>query len=242
MEKMILVPVDQYQSLTEGNKKKATPESALKQSNEVPDDVKVALYQDGFIKKEAKRKNLQNADVENSIKRLKPILENSTRELDALISSFPIDQHGQVREILSILTHLPKVEVSSQQVKIDGNPMNESSSVIIKDMLNNNVEGASSVISHLRGQKKKKSQLKTSQTEKVPSPLKKTVDSATSYESFSKSLIPFLVDQSTPQRKSRSLEKTPTPKRRETTPSPYNNRLRTRKKNVSTNQPKWENY
>ena len=254
MEKMILLPMDRYQSLTVG--KQDTPKSLLNSSKTEADDVKVAKFQEAFVKKETKRKNAQSTDLDGYIKKMKPILEGSAREWETLIASFPSEQHERVRAILNILSHLPKVEVTSQEVKIEGKPMNESSTVIVKEMLDNKIEDAASVIAHLRGYKKNKEE-NTLQGETIPSPAK-GLDSLSSYESFSDSLIPYLAAQSTPERPSRSLEKVVTPKtatprqravsttsvkRRESSPSPYNKRLRTRgKKNVSRNRVRWENY
>ena len=94
MEKMILLPMDRYQSLTEG--KQDTPKSLLNSSKTEADDVKVAKFQEAFVKKETKRKNAQSTDLDDYIKKMKPILEASAREWETLIASFPSEQHERV--------------------------------------------------------------------------------------------------------------------------------------------------
>ena len=232
---MYLIPSDRYQALI---KDKGTPESQLKQSKNEPDDVKLAKYNDAYVRKESKRKNARNTDLNEYIKRMKPILEGSACDLETITSSFPADQHGKVREILNILTRLPKIVVTAQQLKIDGQTLSQSPVTIFQEMIDNGVDGVDSVIARLRGTKQKREKTE------VPSPIKSPKTSS----SFSKFMTPFLEDQSTPQRASRSLDRSNLGMRKETSasplPSPYNRRLRTRKKknNVSGNQSRWENY
>ena len=63
---MILLPMDRYQSLTVG--KQDTPKSLLNSSKTEADDVKVAKFQEAFVKKETKRKNSRMTHSEDYLR------------------------------------------------------------------------------------------------------------------------------------------------------------------------------
>ena len=147
MRKMFLVNPDEYQSL----KKTSLPQTLV--SNDAS-DVKLAKYQDAFVRKRDAGKIKENQGWENLSTRLKPILSGPQSEMQEMLNQFPTDRQNNAQFILSILSRLPKVVLTPKRLLIDGVPMEDSMVDVIDDIMRNDVKGIESLIQVLRLKKR----------------------------------------------------------------------------------------
>ena len=138
MDKMYLVPQDEYESFRG------------KDSSKEASDIKVAKLQDAFIRKRDEKEVRENKNWEQLSSRLKPIMSAHQAELQKIVKDFPEAQQDQAQFLLTLLSRLPKVTISSNRLLIDGQPMTDGIIAIVEDMIDNGIHGVESLISFLR--------------------------------------------------------------------------------------------
>ena len=150
MEKMRLVPVDQARSMDPASVdplKKAKSSSADGDG----DDVVIAKMQDAFIRKNDRKKILEQKNLDDFAKKVKPILSSSADNFQEVLKSFNGDEQALARTILNIIARLPKVSLVKNQLFIDGQIYDADATQMVKDIIKNKITGAESVLQLLRG-------------------------------------------------------------------------------------------
>ena len=140
MDKMVLMPAEQYRALKNGSNEPKKEAS----------DVKMAKFHDSFIRQQNAKKITEDQNWENVSSRLKPIFSSQQADVQKMLKSFPSNQQDQAKLVLNLLARLPKVTLSTEQLLVDGQPMTDSLSAIVKDIMRNDVQGVESLIQALR--------------------------------------------------------------------------------------------
>ena len=185
MEKMFLVPSDQYEVMASGQKKMNTDgktEAA---------DVQMARLQSDQIQSEERNKLREQKSQEDFVKKIKPLLESNRVDLMEILKKFSEDKKGLASTILNMLSRFPMVSLSNERVTIDGQAMSQPLFDIINDIIKNGVTGVESAINALRGVKKN---WKPRAKSKTLHPTFKAIAKSTPKkdEDFSKSMKPYL--------------------------------------------------
>ena len=197
MEKMVLIPQDQYERSKSGNDPKG------KKGGEPP-DVRLKLLYDEQMKKSAREKNKQEKELD----RIQPLLALQSSNLAEVLRNIPQGKQLSANFILRILSRLPKVSIVRNFITIDGEPLNDTASQIVEQIIDNGVIGTEHVIQALRkGHLTYPKILPGSSSKKKPNPplsLPLTQpslnDSKDSFHSFSEENTPYLPKSSTPKR------------------------------------------
>ena len=140
MDKMVLTPAEQYRALKNGSNEPKKEAS----------DVKMAKFQDSFIREQNAKKITEEQNWENVSSRLKPIFSSQQADVQKMLKSFPSNQQDQAKLVLNLLARLPKVSLSAEQLLVDGQPMTDSLTAIVRDIMRNDVRGVESLIQALR--------------------------------------------------------------------------------------------
>ena len=140
MDKMVLMPAEQYRALKNGSNEPKKEAS----------DVKMAKFQDSFIREQNAKKITEEQNWENVSSRLKPIFSSQHADVQKMLKSFPSNQQDQAKSVLNLLARLPKVTLSAEQLLVDGQPMTDSLTAIVRDIMRNDVRGVESLIQALR--------------------------------------------------------------------------------------------
>ena len=140
MDKMVLMPAEQYRALKNGSNEPKKEAS----------DVKMAKFQDSFIREQNAKKITEEQNWENVSSRLKPIFSSQHADVQKMLKSFPSNQQDQAKLVLNLLARLPKVSLSAEQLLVDGQPMTDSLTAIVSDIMRNDVRGVESLIQALR--------------------------------------------------------------------------------------------
>ena len=140
MDKMVLMPAEQYRALKNGSNEPKKEAS----------DVKMAKFQDSFIREQNAKKITEEQNWENVSSRLKPIFSSQQADVQKMLKSFPSNQQDQAKSVLNLLARLPKVTLSAEQLLVDGQPMTDSLTAIVRDIMRNDVRGVESLIQALR--------------------------------------------------------------------------------------------
>ena len=140
MDKMVLMPAEQYRALKNGSNEPKKEAS----------DVKMAKFQDSFIREQNAKKITEEQNWENVSSRLKPIFSSQQADVQKMLKSFPSNQQDQAKLVLNLLARLPKVTLSAEQLLVDGQPMTDSLTAIVRDIMRNDVRGVESLIQALR--------------------------------------------------------------------------------------------
>ena len=148
MEKMRLVPVDQARSMDPAS---VDPLKKAKSSSADGDDVVIAKMQDAFIRKNDRKKILEQKNLDDFAKKVKPILSSSADNFQEVLKSFNGDEQALARTILNIIARLPKVSLVKNQLFIDGQIYDADATQMVKDIIKNKITGAESVLQLLRG-------------------------------------------------------------------------------------------
>ena len=138
MEKMYLIPHEEYHSLKEGK------------GSDEPNDVKLAKFQDAYIRGRDGKDIKESRNWEQLSSRLKPILSTHQADLQEMLKQFPSAHQDQAQFVLSFLSRLPKVTLSPKHLMIDGQALNDSLVEIVMDIMRNDIQGVESLISFLR--------------------------------------------------------------------------------------------
>ena len=148
MEKMQLVPVDQARTAN------AAPEMFDKKPKESTskeaDDVLLARMQDAYIRKNDRKKILEQKNLEDFAKKVKPILSSNADNLQEVLKNFNGDEQALARTVLNIIARLPKVSLVKNQLFIDGQIYDADVTQMVKDIIKNKITGAESVLKLLR--------------------------------------------------------------------------------------------
>ena len=118
-------------------------------------DVQLAELQDAFIRKQDRKKNQEERNMSDFAKKLKPLLAQNVSNMDEVLKAFTGNDQIVAQNILNILARIPRVSFSKNKLLIDGEAVKEDLVQIIKDMMQNNINGAESVIQVLRGKMNK---------------------------------------------------------------------------------------
>ena len=137
---MVLTPAEQYRALKNGSNEPKKEAS----------DVKMAKFQDSFIREQNAKKITEDQNWENVSSRLKPIFSSQHADVQKMLKSFPSNQQDQAKSVLNLLARLPKVTLSAEQLLVDGQPMTDSLTAIVRDIMRNDVRGVESLIQALR--------------------------------------------------------------------------------------------
>ena len=188
MDKMVLVPAEEYSAI----KRKERDDTDA--SNEAS-DVKVAKFQDAFIRKQNAKKIREDENWERLSSRLRPIF--ASLDHNEILKKIPSFQVENAKFVLNVLARLPKVTLSGDKLFIDGQPMGESLVTIVDDIVRNDVGGVESLIQSLRGNSR------VPKKPSIPSLTMETLDMADDDEEEMKMTSPIS------QRKIPSLPYTP---------------------------------
>ena len=151
MEKMYLVSEDQYRHLRPNVPNESSTPMTGSGANTVNDDVKIEQMHDAFVRASDAKKISQDKAWGSLTNRLKPLLGSYETASKELLQSFPADKRDQVEFIVQMLAHLPRVSLTSNQLKIAGKPVADSLKTIVGDILNH-VTNVEDVIGMLRGE------------------------------------------------------------------------------------------
>ena len=138
MEKMYLIPHEEYHSLKDGK------------GLDEPNDVKLAKFQDAYIRNRDGKDIRESRNWEQLSSRLKPILSSHQADLQEMLKQFPSTHQDQAQFVLSFLSRLPKVTLSSNHLMIDGQATKDSLVEIVMDIMRNDIKGVESLIQFLR--------------------------------------------------------------------------------------------
>ena len=138
MDKMILMPAEEYKAM----KKMGAEEEAS--------DVKLAKFQDSFIRKQDAKRIEDDQNWQRLSSRLKPIFSTQREDIQEMLKPFPSGQREEAKLVLNLLARLPKVTLSKEQLLVDGQPMRDSLLTIVRDIMRNDVRGVESLIQALR--------------------------------------------------------------------------------------------
>ena len=138
MDKMILMPAEEYKAM----KKMGAEEEAS--------DVKLAKFQDSFIRKQDAKRIEDDQNWQRLSSRLKPIFSTQQEDIQEMLKPFPSRQREEAKLVLNLLARLPKVTLSKEQLLVDGQPMRDSLLTIVRDIMRNDVRGVESLIQALR--------------------------------------------------------------------------------------------
>ena len=138
MDKMILMPAEEYKAM----KKMGAEEEAS--------DVKLAKFQDSFIRKQDAKRIEDDQNWQRLSSRLKPIFSTQREDIQEMLKPFPSRQREEAKLVLNLLARLPKVTLSKEQLLVDGQPMRDSLLTIVRDIMRNDVRGVESLIQALR--------------------------------------------------------------------------------------------
>ena len=138
MDKMILMPAEEYKVM----KKMGAEEEAS--------DVKLAKFQDSFIRKQDAKRIEDDQNWQRLSSRLKPIFSTQREDIQEMLKPFPSRQREEAKLVLNLLARLPKVTLSKEQLLVDGQPMRDSLLTIVRDIMRNDVRGVESLIQALR--------------------------------------------------------------------------------------------
>ena len=138
MDKMILMPAEEYKAM----KKMGAEEEAS--------DVKLAKFQDSFIRKQDAKSIEDDQNWQRLSSRLKPIFSTQQEDIQEMLKPFPSRQREEAKLVLNLLARLPKVTLSKEQLLVDGQPMRDSLLTIVRDIMRNDVRGVESLIQALR--------------------------------------------------------------------------------------------
>ena len=184
MQRMRLVHPDRLASIpastltTEGKEELKMPGK-----KNTSDDVQLAEFQDAFIRKQDKKKNLEEKNISDFAKKIKPLLAGNISNMEAVLKAFSGDDQIVAQNILNILARIPRVSFNNNKLLIDGEAVKEDLVQIIKDMMQNNINGAESVIQVLRGKMNKNSGWDEDDDDDYSVPFAR---------SFDETLIPYL--------------------------------------------------
>ena len=135
---MYLIPHEEYHSLKDGK------------GLDEPNDVKLAKFQDAYIRNRDGKDIKESRNWEQLSSRLKPILSSHQADLQELLKQFPSTHQDQAQFVLSFLSRLPKVTLSSNHLMIDGQAVKDSLVEIVMDIMRNDIKGVESLIQFLR--------------------------------------------------------------------------------------------
>ena len=120
-------------------------------ANTISDDVKIDQMHDAFVRATDAKKISQDKAWGSFTDRLKPLLGSYETASKELMQSFPPGKKDQVEFIVQVLAHLPRVSLSSNQLKIAGIPMKDSLKMIVGEIMDH-VSNVEDVIKMLRGE------------------------------------------------------------------------------------------
>ena len=146
---MYMMSADQYASLNKG-KTEYENNSMEGAGRTEPADIKIAKLHDQLIRKQDIKKIKSDKQWAELGARLKPILSSVQEANKDVLKQFPEKDHAEVKFVLSVLNRLPKVTISSSELFIDGQPLPDSLTKIIKDINANGIKGVEGVIEKLR--------------------------------------------------------------------------------------------
>ena len=218
MQRMRLVHPDRLASIptsTLATEKKE--ELKMPSKKNTSDDVQLAEFQDAFIRKQDKKKNLEEKNISDFAKKIKPLLAGNVSNMEEVLKAFSGDDQIVAQNILNILARIPRVSFNNNKLLIDGEAVKEDLVQIIKDMMQNNINGAESVIQVLRGKLNKNSGWEDDDDDDYSVPFAR---------SFDETLIPYLAGEAGAKRKSsgkgsmRPPVHQSTPMPRQSTPMP----------------------
>ena len=144
MEKMRLVPVDQAQ--TADSASESTSKNPKEPSSNEADDVLLARMQDAYIRKNDRKKILEQQNLENFAKKVKPLLASNADNMQEVLKSFNGDEQALARTVLNIIVRLPKVSLVKNQLFIDGQIYDTDVTKMVKEIIKNKITGAESVL------------------------------------------------------------------------------------------------
>ena len=130
MEKMYLIPHEEYHSLKDGK------------GLDEPNDVKLAKFQDAYIRNRDGKDIRESRNWEQLSSRLKPILSSHQADLQEMLKQFPSTHQDQAQFVLSFLSRLPKVTLSSNHLMIDGQATKDSLVEIVMNIMRINIRGS----------------------------------------------------------------------------------------------------
>ena len=139
---MMLMPAEEYKAL----KKSSGEEKPSKEAS----DVKLAKFQDAFIREQEVKKIKEDQNWERMASRLKPILSTQQSDLQELFKRFTSPEREQAGFVVSLLARLPKVTLTADRLLIDGQPVPDSLVTIVRDIMKNDVRGVESLLRVLR--------------------------------------------------------------------------------------------
>ena len=152
MQKMRLVHPDRLVASTStSTPAKEKEELKMLGKKNVSDDVQLAEFQDAFIRKQDKKKNLEEKNMSDFAKKIKPLLAGNITNMEEVLKAFTGDEQIVAQNILNILARIPRVSFNNNKLLIDGEAVKDDLVQIIKEMMQNDVNGAESVIQILRG-------------------------------------------------------------------------------------------
>ena len=167
MEKMYLVPTEEYQSLKgQGADKK------MASSSKEPSDVSVTKYQDAYIRQEDQKQIQDKQSYDSFLQKVKPLFSSFNNDLSEILQGFSDSDQVPARFIIDFLLRLPRVSVNKNVLYIDGQAIHDSFSNVINDILRNNVKGVESLINALR----KRSTLRAARSRPVRTPVVRSLD------------------------------------------------------------------
>lgn len=146
MERMYLIGADEYNAM----KNKSTSPKTEKQ----PKDVELALLHDDMTRKSNKKTIKKEKSAKEFSEKLKPLLQFNSEELNRMLKNFSDEKKSSAKFIITVLSRLPTVALTSEQMLINGQPVKEDVTKIVTEMIENNVNDVPSLIAKLREKKK----------------------------------------------------------------------------------------
>ena len=172
---MIMVSAERLESLKKG---KMNHPNDGKREKQQPDDVKLKLLYDEQMRKDGREKH---ENEKNLNKQLQPLLALQSANMGEVLKSIPHDKQVHGNYILQILSRLPKLSIVRNHITIDGEPLKESASQIVNEIIANGITGTKKVINSMRNSKPT-----------TPARLSKTRGGDdTTYHSFSEEMEPL---------------------------------------------------